>query len=59
MISQLIHVVTVRQAELRQSLALGNCFNWEAYQRMVGEYQGLQYALDSLNNLLDEERNQE
>ena len=59
MIEQLIHVIKIRQAEVAQSLALGNAFNWESYLRMVGEYQGLKYALDSLDNLLREDEGRE
>jgi hypothetical protein len=59
MIEQLIHVIKIRQAELAQSLALGTAFNWESYQRMVGEYQGLKYALDSLDNILREQEGRE
>ena len=59
MIAQTIHVIKLRQAEIAQSLALGNAFNWETYQRMVGEVQGLQYVLDQIDRLLDEEKNQE
>ena len=59
MIEQLIHVIRLRQAELAQSLALGNAFNWESYQRMVGEYQGLKYTLDALDNILREDEGRE
>jgi hypothetical protein len=59
MIEQLIHVIKLRQAELAQSLALGTAFNWESYQRMVGEYQGLKYTLDALDNLLREDEGRE
>jgi len=59
MISPVIHVVKLRQAEIAVSLAKGNAFNWESYQRMVGEHQGLQFVLDSIDKLLDEEKNQE
>jgi len=52
-------VIRIRQAELAQSLALGNAFNWESYQRMVGEYQGLKYTLDSLDNILREQEGRE
>jgi len=57
MIEQLIHRVKIRQAELQISLALGTPFNWETYQRMVGEHQGLQHALDMIDNMLEEEKN--
>jgi hypothetical protein len=59
MIPLVIHVIKLRQAEIAHSLALGTAFNWESYQRMVGEHQGLQYVLDSIDKMLDEERNQE
>jgi hypothetical protein len=59
MISALIHVVKLRQAEIGLSLASGNASTWEAYQRMVGENQGLQFVLDSIDRMLEEERNQE
>lgn len=41
------------------SLAAGNAMTWEAYQRMVGEHQGLQTAMDMIDAMLDEEKNQE
>ena len=59
MIPSVIHVIKLRQAEIAHSLALGNAFNCESYQRMVGEHQGLQFVLDSIDKMLDEERNQE
>jgi hypothetical protein len=55
MIEAVIHVVKLRQQEIAQSLALGNAFNWETYQRMVGEVQGLQFVLDSIDRMLEEE----
>jgi hypothetical protein len=59
MIEPVLHVVKLRQGEIALSLAAGNAITWEAYQRMVGEHQGLQFVLDSINRMLDEERNQE
>jgi len=59
MISPLIGKIKNRQAEIGLSLAAGNAATWETYQRMVGEYQGLQYVLDAINGMLEEERNQE
>ena len=59
MIEQLIHRIKVRQAELQISLAGGNAMTWEAYQRMVGEHQGLQMAMDMIDNMLEEEKNQD
>jgi hypothetical protein len=59
MISQLIHRIKVRQAEIQLSLADGMPMNWESYQRMVGEHQGLQSVMDMIDNMLDEENNQD
>lgn len=59
MIEQLIHRIKVRQAELKAALAEGNPATWEAYHRMVGEHQGLQAAMDMIDNMLEEERNKD
>lgn len=53
--ADLIGVIKTRQAEIAASLAGGHAANWESYQRLVGHHQGLQEALDILNNLLKEE----
>jgi hypothetical protein len=53
--SDFISAVKARQYEIASSLAAGNCVNFESYQRLVGQHQGLEYALDVLNNLLREE----
>ena len=57
MIEALIHRIKIRQSELQISLAIGMPITWEAYQRMVGEYQGLQSTLDMIDNMLEEEEN--
>jgi hypothetical protein len=54
-VSDYIHALDARKAEIRLSLAEGNAANWESYQRMVGQYAGLEEALLILNNLLKEE----
>ena len=59
MIDQVIHRIKVRQSELQVSLAVGMPVTWEAYQRMVGEHQGMQGVLDMIDKMLDEERNQD
>jgi len=53
--SDFISAVKARQHEIASSLAAGNCVNFESYQRLVGQYQGLEYALDVLNNILREQ----
>lgn len=59
MIEQLIHRIKVRQAEMQMALAEGTPINWESYQRMVGEHQGLQRALDILDAMLEEDKNRD
>ena len=59
MIEQLIHRIKVRQSELQLALAEGTPMTWEAYQRMVGEHQGLQRTLDILDSMLEEEKNRD
>jgi hypothetical protein len=43
-----------RQAEVGESLVAGHVVNFETYQRLVGQHQGLQEALDILNRMLEE-----
>ena len=59
MIDQLIHRIKVRQAEVQVSLASGNAPNWETYQRIVGNYQGLVEVMDIIDNMLEEEKNRD
>jgi hypothetical protein len=59
MISPIIGKIKSRQMEIGISLAAGNATTWETYQRMVGEHQGLQYVLDAINGMLEDEENKE
>lgn len=59
MIEPLIHRIVSKQAEIRLALATGACMTWEAYQRLVGQYQGLQDVLDMVDNMLEEQKNQD
>jgi len=54
-VTQLIGAFKARQAEISHSLAVGNAATWEAYQRMVGEHNGLQKALEIIDNFLEDE----
>jgi hypothetical protein len=54
-IDDFISAVKVRQAEIGNSLIAGHIVNFETYQRLVGQHQGLVESLDILNNLLKEE----
>jgi hypothetical protein len=59
MLEALIHRIKIRQAEIHVSLAQGVPASWDGYQRMVGEYQGLQSTLDMIDNMLDEDKNRD
>lgn len=54
MILELIHVIKTRQAEIRLALVEHPVGDHETYLRIVGEYQGLQWTLDTLNAKLAE-----
>lgn len=53
-IGDLIGGIKARQAEIAASLAAGHAATFEAYQRIVGQYAGLQEALDILDSLMKE-----
>jgi hypothetical protein len=54
-VEDFIGQVKVRQAEIASSLTGGHAVNFETYQRLVGQFAGLEEALLILNNLLKEE----
>ena len=58
-LGDLIGGIEASQREIAASLARGNAPTWEAYHRLVGQNEGLQKALDILNNLMKEEREDE
>lgn len=58
-VSDLIGAIESRQRTIAQSLVSGNAVNFESYQRLVGQHQGLAEALVILNNLLKEPENDE
>ena len=58
-VSDLIGAIEVRKTAIAQSLVHGNAVTFEAYQRLVGQHQGLEEALVILNDLLKEEDSNE
>jgi hypothetical protein len=54
-VEDFIGAIKVRQAEIASSMTAGNVVNFETYQRLVGQYAGLQEALEILNNLLKDD----
>jgi hypothetical protein len=54
-ISDFIGAVKSRQRIISDSLVNGNAVNFETYQRLVGQHQGLEEALVILNDLLKED----
>ena len=54
--SQLIGILKGAQADIAYSLANGNANSYEVYQRLVGEYRGLEQALKAIDQLLTEDQ---
>ena len=54
-VSDFIGAIEADQKIIAQSLVNGNAVNFETYQRLVGQHQGLVRALEILNDLLKEE----
>lgn len=54
-LSDLISAVKARQSEIAVSLARGTAGDFASYQRLVGEYTGLETTLNIIDNLLKEE----
>jgi len=59
LVNGLIHAVKLKQQEIVDSMVNGRFANFESYQRYVGQHQGLQEALNIINNLLEEDENVE
>jgi hypothetical protein len=59
LLADFIGRLKVKQAEIGSSLVQGYAINFETYQRLVGQHQGLEEALSILNQLIEEERNVE
>lgn len=57
--SYLIGNIKEEQAKIAQALVDGHAVNFETYQRLVGQHQGLELALDLLNRMLQEEAGRE
>lgn len=53
-LSDYIGAVRAEQERIRESMAAGRPVSFEAYQRLVGEHQGLAKALEILDTLLEE-----
>lgn len=53
-VSDFIGAIESQQADIARSLVVGTPTSYEAYQRLVGQHQGLAQALDILNDLLKE-----
>jgi len=56
LVNQIIHAVKRQQESIMVSMANGNCSSFDSYQRLVGEYVGLQKVLGTIDQLLNEEK---
>ena len=54
-VSKFIGLVKAEQTRIAESLTAGHVINFETYQRLVGNHQGLQASLDLLNALMTED----
>jgi len=54
-VADLIGLVKKKQVEIADSIVSGYCVNFETYQRLIGQYQGLYEALNIINLMLEEE----
>jgi hypothetical protein len=59
LLADFIGRIKQRQERIAESLVQGNAVTFEAYQRLVGQHQGLEEALLIVNQLLEEEKNVE
>jgi uncharacterized membrane protein (UPF0136 family) len=57
-INDLIGRLKASQSDIALALARGSAPTWEAYQRMVGQNQGLQEALDHIDQLLKDDEDE-
>lgn len=53
-LEDLIGAIESKKAGILKSLASGHATNFDTYQRLVGQHQGLEEALGILNDLLKE-----
>jgi hypothetical protein len=54
LLNDLISAVKVRQNEITEALAAGQAEDFEAYQRLVGRFQGLKESIEILNQLMED-----
>jgi hypothetical protein len=54
-VADLIGLIKKKQVEIADSIVSGYCVNFETYQRLIGQYQGLDEALNIINLMLEEE----
>ena len=54
-LSDFIGRIKAEQEQIVSVLKAGTPVNYESYQRLVGHFQGLEEALNIINNLLKEE----
>jgi hypothetical protein len=59
LLADFIGRIKAEQFKIADSLTQGFVVNFETYQRLVGRHQGLNEALNIINQLLEEERNVE
>ena len=54
-VTELIGLIKAEQQRIAEALTAGHAINIESYQRLVGNHQGLQAALNMLEQLMTED----
>jgi len=54
-VADLIGQIKLKKAEIASAIVEGHCVNFETYQRLIGQCQGLDEALNILNFMIEEE----
>ena len=55
-LGELIGRIKAQRGKIAEALTAGNLPNFETYQRLVGQHQGLEEALNIINQLLEEDK---
>lgn len=56
--SNFVTLIKSEQEKIAEALTSGSAINIESYQRLVGNYQGLQGALNILDELMTEDNDE-
>jgi hypothetical protein len=58
-VTELISQIKTEQQKIAEALTAGHAINIESYQRLVGNHQGLQAALNILDTIMTEDNEED